>query len=236
MIQLFEFQKVEVRTELVNGDVWFSANDIFKVLNLTWKGTDSLKQRSIPNDWHIKKDSQTLGGVQEMTFVSEQALYMITFSAQKSEVSIKFAKWVAELLVKIRQSIDLGNSNELRRHLNVETQKGYSKQINAANFNKGGVEETIAYNVKSCQLHTNKRPSEIVAIGKGLGLKSKQCSSAKEVIRNIKPELACSMSFTDKLVSENGIDHETAAKTSKELAQPLFKRLMELGISRNELE
>ena len=238
MIQLFDFENSNVRIEDVNGNIWFSGNDIFKVLNLTWKGASGLKQRNIPKEWITQKVSQTLGGLQDMTFISEQALYMITFSAQKSEVSIKFAKWVSELLVKIRKGeIKLINEDsDLKKHLDVSVQKGYSKQINAKNFSSGGIEQTIDYNRKNCQLHTNKQPNEIIKIGKDLGLKSKQTTSAKEVIRNLKPELACSMSFTDKLVSENGVKHEVAAKTSLELAQPLFKRLMELGLTQKELE
>ena len=36
------------------------------------------------------------------------------------------------------------------------------------------------------------------------------------------------MSFTDKLVTENGVDHALAAKTSLNLALPLIKELMEI--------
>lgn len=233
MIQLFEFEKSNVRVEYVDGNVWFSGNDVFKAIGLTWKGSSGLSQRNIPKEWIMQKGSQTLGGLQEMTFISEQALYMISFSAQKTETTLKFAKWVANLLVKLRRGelTLIGEGNDLKKHLDVSVQKQYSKQINGINFAKGGVEETIEYNKKNCKLHTNKQPNEIIKIGKDLGLKSKQTTSAKEVIRNLKPELACSMSFTDRLVSEEGIEHELAAKTSLELAQPLFKGLMEIGVS-----
>jgi prophage antirepressor-like protein len=237
MIKLFEFQKNPVRTEEINGKLWFSGADVFSVLELTWKGASGLKQRNIPDEWIISKESQTLGGLQKMTFVSEQALYMITFSAQKSEVAIKFAKWIAELLVKLRTGELLIKQNfDFKSHLDVKIQKDNSKKINAINFNNGGVTKTIEYNIKNCQLHTNQKPNQIIQMGKDLGLKSKQTTSAKEVIRNLKPELACSMSFTDKLVSEDNINHEIAAKTSLDYAQILFKQLMEIGVSRERLE
>lgn len=236
MIKLFEFQKKEIRTAIIGSDVWFSGQDIYNVLGLTWKGEYELKKRKIPAKWRTKKGYATSGGLQEMTFINEQALYLLTFSTRKTEQSIKFSEWVADVLVRIRKAIEQGKSNELRKHLFTDIQKSHSKQINAKNFVEGGVTQTVDYNRKNCLLHTGKSTKQIKEIGKNLGLKSNQTNSAKEVIRYVKPEIACAMSFTDKLVSENGVNHEIAAKTSIELAQPLFKRLMELGIDRKELE
>lgn len=236
MIKLFEFQQKEIRTAIIGSDVWFSGQDVYGVLGLTWKGASELRKRKIPSKWVTKKGYATTGGLQEMTFISEQALYMITFSAQKNEISIRFSEWVADLLVRLRKAIERGKGDDMRRHLYEDVQKGYSKSVNSKNFQEGGQKQTIEYNQKNCKLHTGRMPHEVVQIGKDFGLKSAQTSSAKEVLRNMKPELACAMSFTDKLVTENGVAHELAANTSIELAQPLFKRLMELGISQKELE
>lgn len=244
MIQLFEFQENTVRTEVVDGQIWFNGKDVYDVLSMTWRGGTGLRtEKNIPEHWIVERGVVTSGGLQSSIFISEQALYKVVFNSKPKSAIISqrlnsFTEWVAELLVKIRKGeVKLINEySDLKKHLDVSIQKGYSKQINAKNFSSGGVEQTIDYNRKNCQLHTNKLPNEIVKIGKDLGLKSKQTTSAKEVIRNLKPELACSMSFTDKLVSENGIKHEEAAKTSMELAQPLFKRLMELGLTQKELE
>lgn len=238
MIKLFDFQEKEVRTVEIDGEIWFSGQDVFSVLDLTWKGKSDMVNKRQINEKHIlNKGYETFGGTQDMTFIDEKALYKLAFRAQKSEVADKFVDWVSELLVKLRKGeIKLvSEDSDLKKHLDVSVQKAYSKQVNAKNFSDGGIEQTIDYNRKNCQLHTNKQPNEIVKIGKDFGLKSKQTTSAKEVIRNLKPELACSMSFTDKLVSENGIEHTIAAKTSLELAQPLFKRLMELGLAQKQL-
>jgi prophage antirepressor-like protein len=235
MIKLFEFQEKEIRTAIEDTQVWFSGQDIYNALGLTWKGEAELKKRKIPAKWRCKKGYATSGGLQEMTFISEHALYLLAFSTRKTEHSIKFSEWVADLLVRLRTAIESGKADDVRKHLFTDIQKGYSKQINSKNFIEGGFEQTIEYNTKNCFLHTGKTPIQIKEIGKNFGLKSKDRSSAKEVIRNLKPELACSMSFTDKLVSENGVNHEEAAKTSIELAQPLFKKLMELGIDKKQL-
>lgn len=242
MIQLFEFQKKEIRTEIIGSDIWFSGQDIYSVLEMTWRGGNGLrKEKGIPESWITIRGVETSGGLQDMVFINEQAVYKIVFTSKPKTEHIrksveKFQIWIAETLVKLRQSVQNGNIEDFRKHLYVETQKDYSKKINSKNFNSGGVEKTIEYNRKNCKLHTGKLPNEIISLGKSIGLKSNQRTSAKEVIRNIKPELACSMSFTDKLVCENGINHEEACKTSIQLAQPLFKKLMELGISSKQLE
>lgn len=237
MIKLFEFQEKEIRTTLINGDLWFSGQDVFTILGLTWKGaSDLIKKRGVSTKRVVKKGYETFGGIQEMVFIDEIALYKISLRANKSEVADKFTDWVSELLVKIRKAVDSGNTYELKEHLNIKIQKEYSKQINALNFKNGGVEQTIDYNTKNCKLHTNLTPKEVIEIGKQQGLKSKDTTSAKQVLRTLKPELSASMSFTDKLVSENNIKHELAAQTSTELVQPLFKRLMELGISYEQLK
>jgi prophage antirepressor-like protein len=245
MIKLFEFQENAVRTEIVNSEVWFNGKDIYDVLSMTWRGGNGLRnEKKIPEKWIMERGVETSGGLQSSIFISEHALYKIAFGSKPKKIEVAnklelFTQWVAELLVKLRKGetmlVDAENE-DIKKHLDVSVQKGYSKKVNSLNFSNGGLTGTIDYNRKNCQLHTNKQPHEVVKIGKDFGLKSKQRTSAKEVIRNLKPELACSMSFTDKLVSENGIVHEVAAKTSLELAQPLFKKLMELGIKQKSLQ
>lgn len=236
MIKLFEFQKKGIRTQIIGSDIWFSGQDVFNVLDLTWKGSRDLKDRKIPQKWICKRGGESIGGVQDMVFISEHALYKIVFRANKSEIADKFTDWVAELLVNLRKAIDNGKKDDVRKHIYTDVQKSYSKAINAKNFTEGGITKTIEYNQSNCILYTGMKPSKVVEIGKKLGLKSTETTSAKQVLRNIKPETACSMSLTDKLVSENGISHEIAAETSKIFAEPLFKKLMEIGIDKTELE
>lgn len=241
MIQLFSYEEKEIRTALIANEIgeqetWFSAQDIFHALDLTWKGARDLKKRNIPEQWIEKRSGQTFGGLQILVFINEQAVYKLAFSSQKNEKTVAFSNWVAELLKRIRTSLQSGNQNDLKRFLNISVQKDYSKQINAKNFQEGGVTKTVGYNFKNCILHTGKTPAQMKKIGKERGLKSKQTTSAKEVIRNLKPAVACSMSFTDKLVSEEGIEHEIAAKTAKDYATPLFEQLMKIGLSYEDVK
>lgn len=171
----------------------------------------------------------------------EYPMFELTIS-QARRVLFRESKYVrravSEYLDKIEEflrSKDLVNP-ELHKFLDIKIQKGYSKQINAKNFQEGGITKTVGYNFKNCVLHTGKTPAQIKKIGKDRGLKSKQTVSAKEVIRNLKPAVACSMSFTDKLVSEEGIEHEIAAKTAKDYATPLFEQLMKIGLSYEDVK
>ena len=102
MIKLFEFQEKEIRTVQENGKTWFSGQDVFFVLGLTWRGSGGLKNRQLSENQMIAREYQTLGGKQSLIFITEQALYKIAFRTQSSEVADKFTDWVSELLVKLR--------------------------------------------------------------------------------------------------------------------------------------
>lgn len=233
-IQLFNYQDKEIRTVKQGRDVWFAAVDVFQALDLTWKGSGDLKKRQISAKWIMRKDSASIGGLQETIFINEQAVYKLAFRANKSEAADKFTNWVAELLVRIRRS-SIPNFAGVKPedHLQIGIQKTNSKAINAKMFMDGDVNAIKHHNTVNCEVHTGKKPAEIKQIGKGLGLKSKERSSAKEVIRHVRPELAASMSMTDRLTGENNIDSKVAAETCKQFAVPLFKKLIEIGATKN---
>ncbi len=175
-----------------------------------------------------------MGGQQSLIFITEQALYKIAFRAQSSELADRFTNWVTELLVNINSFVARKDFDGMKEHLKVAVQKDFSKQINSKNFSQGGVAQTVEYNTNNCIFHTNKTPSQIKEIGKNAGLKSIDTSSAKQVIRVLKPQTACSMSLTDSLVKD-GWNHEEAAKLCKEKAEDLFAALIKGGIAPNRL-
>jgi len=207
-IKLFEFQDKEIRTTAKGRDVWFSGQDVFKVLGLTWKGASGLSARNIPAEWIFSEDSQTLGGKQRMTFIAEQAVYMLAFSSQKTEQSLNFTKWVSGLLVDIR--------------------KGRAKLLTPKSILMAMFAAIKEHNTTNCKVHTGMTPQEVKEVGKKMGLKSVARTSAKEVIRNLKPEIAASMSMADRLAGEKGIESGKAAKICKEFALPLFTQLQNL--------
>lgn len=172
-----------------------------------------------------------------LTFITESGLYKLAL-ASNLEKAKPFRDWVAsEVLPSIRKkgyySI-ADNSLNIGLHTNVSIQKSNSKDMNSKNFIEQGIDAVIEYNRESCLLHTGKTPSQIKEIGKQSGLKSVQRNSAKEVLRNTKPELACAMSFTDSLVKQ-GYDLKTVSELSLKSAVPLFQGMIELGVKPSEL-
>lgn len=175
---------------------------------------------------------------QRIQLVTESGLYKLAL-ASNLERAKPFRDWVtSEVLPSIRKHgyYSIANQSEaILIHTNVAVQKSNSKDINTKNYIEKGLESVIEYNRTSCLLHTGKTTKEIKQIGKEKGLKSAERNSAKEVLRHIKPELACAMSFTDSLV-QKGFDLKTVSELSLKAAVPLFQGMIELGIKPKELE
>ena len=172
-----------------------------------------------------------------ITMLTESGMYKLALSSNLEKAK-PFRDWVAaEVLPSIRKNGYYSIANQTEKiliHTNVAIQKQNSKDINHKNYIENGIESVIAYNRKSCLLHTGKNPHDIKVIGRELGLKSIEMSSAKEVLRHIKPELACAMSFTDDLVNK-GFDLNTVSELSLKCAVPLFQGMIELGVKPKEL-
>lgn len=113
-------------------------------------------------------------------------------------------------------------------------QKQNSKDVNRYQVGLGGSEAAKEYNSASCKLHSGYYPHELKEHAKNLGLPSKLRTSGKEVLRNIQPETACAMSFTDDLC-KRGMPLEQAANVSTLHAKPLFQALLSVGVRPMEL-
>ncbi len=240
MIQLFEGNAIEVISDH-NGGTFVKARDVFKALNLTWKNTkSSILARGIeiseirrgPNLGPYKEGQK--GNIS--SYISEVAMYQLSFRSNKPEAQ-KFTRWVADVIKTIRSTgkYEISQSIDLEQHCDHKVQKQNSKDINAKKFSELGREGVIDYNRTNCKLHTGMTTKEVKEVGKKLGLKSKDRQSAKEVLRNVKPELAAGMSFTDRVVINNGADHKEAAQLSKKYAVPLFEEMIKLGVDKNQL-
>lgn len=126
------------------------------------------------------------------------------------------------------------NYKNISDHQKRNVQIQNSKDVNAFKYFNGGVEDLIEYNRNNCKKHTGKTPSEWKKIGKEKGLKSKECTSGKEVVRHLQPEAACGMSFVDNMVKQ-GYPMEKAIELSQKHAMPLFKGMIEMGMIPEEL-
>lgn len=241
MIQIYENKPIEVLCD-EKGDAFFKAQEIFKALGLTWRNTDtSLRSRGIDNQ-DIRRgttlmplDNQQVG-IHDAVYISEIAMYKLVFRSNKPEAN-KVTHWAASVIKQIREkgSYSIVSPIVMKKHNSTECQKENSKKINSKNYIQGGVEQTVEYNKKNMVLHTGKTPSEIKKIGIEKGLKKSECTSGKEVVRKLRPDITAGMSFTDSLVNEDGIQHEKAAQLSLEFGVPLFKALLDAGVKQERL-
>ena len=89
-----------IRMQMVNGEPWFAAKDLCELL-----GLDNSRQAvsRLDDDEKGVISSDTLGGKQELTFVSESGMYALIFQSRKPQARA-FRKWVTgEVLPSLRK-------------------------------------------------------------------------------------------------------------------------------------
>lgn len=100
-MQTFVYSGAEVRTVQKDGAPWFVLKDVCGVLGMS---NSRVVADRLDNDEKGVSQIYTLGGVQEMTCISESGLYNVILRSDKPEAK-PFRKWVtAEVLPAIRRS------------------------------------------------------------------------------------------------------------------------------------
>ncbi len=99
----FQFANLDVRTAVdEDGEVLFCAKDVCEVLEISWTGRGNTL-RSIPETWVGVSYHETPGGMQEMIFINEAAVFKLIFRSNKPKAE-EFANFVcAEVLPAIRK-------------------------------------------------------------------------------------------------------------------------------------
>lgn len=99
----FAFEDSLVRSRLdENGEPWFVAKDVCRVLGIEWKGSASMGP--LDDDEKGAVILHTSGGEQEALTISESGLYALVFRSRKPQARA-FSKWVrAEVLPALRKS------------------------------------------------------------------------------------------------------------------------------------
>lgn len=91
----------EIRTTIIDGEPWFVAADVCRVLEIA-NSRDATGRLS--EDEKGVAITDTLGGKQEMTIVSESGFYILAFGSRKLEAR-EFGRWVThEVLPTIRKT------------------------------------------------------------------------------------------------------------------------------------
>jgi prophage antirepressor-like protein len=235
-IKLFEYQHKQMRTVTIEGQVWVVAKDVCDILEIA-NSRDAVSSLSDKMRRTVAS-TDAIGRAREMTVINESGIYKLAFRSNKPEAE-RFTEWVAvEVIPQIRATGRYVPKHQgvlpLSAHTDTEVQKDMSKAVNAHNFQLGGEEATVYYNVQNCLAHTGKTPSQLKDEGRRAGLKSKDRNSGKAVARVLQPEAAPCMSLADNLV-EQGYEPEKVFNVTRK-AKPVFKGMLELGVTPAELE
>ena len=111
-LQVFNYKAQEVRTTIINDEVWFVAKDVCDVLEIS-KYRDAISR--LDKDERVSVKVDTLGGTQRMTAINESGLYTLIFRSNKPEAK-QFSRWVRhEVLPTIRKT----GSYSLRLNMNI---------------------------------------------------------------------------------------------------------------------
>lgn len=100
-VEVLDFEGLPVRVIVKDGDPWWVASDVCRVLAL--EHTARALARLDPDEKGVRT-AQTLGGAQQVSIVSESGLYNLIFASRKPEAR-RFRKWVtSEVLPAIRKT------------------------------------------------------------------------------------------------------------------------------------
>lgn len=115
----------EIRFVEKEGEWWAVAVDVAKALG--YKHTPHMVRNLDLKDKEVHK-VDTLGGVQELTVISEFGIYDATFSSHKKEAK-EFKRWVFSVIKQLRQATGL-EGFQVFRMLDKEHQKESMGRLN----------------------------------------------------------------------------------------------------------
>lgn len=101
-ISIFDFEAQQVRTVLIDNEIWFVASDVTRILGYQ-NGRDAINKHCL--EGVAKKYTLlTKGGHQELTIINESGIYQLIL-ASKMPKAYKFKEWVtSKVLPSIRKT------------------------------------------------------------------------------------------------------------------------------------
>lgn len=109
-LDVFQYAGQQVRTVLVDGEPWFVAADVCRILEHT---NPSMAVSSLDDDEKGLRNVDTLGGAQSLMAVNEPGLYSLILRSRKPEAK-KFKRWVThDVLPTIRKTGRYGSDVDM---------------------------------------------------------------------------------------------------------------------------
>lgn len=102
-ISIFNFENQNVRTVIIDNDIWFVASDVTKILGYQ-NGRDAISKHCLDGVAKKYTIKDVVNRIQEMTIINESGIYQLVM-ASKMPNAIKFKQWVTEkILPSIRKT------------------------------------------------------------------------------------------------------------------------------------
>lgn len=99
--EIFNFQRTPIRVVMQEGEPWWVANDVCRVLGIANPKTSLAL---LDEDEKGVHSMDSLGGIQRMTTISESGLYTLVLRSRKPEAKA-FKRWIThEVLPAIRKT------------------------------------------------------------------------------------------------------------------------------------
>lgn len=139
-LQVFNFNKNNIRTFFRNNEVWFCLKDVCEILDLSnnRKVIERLNQKGVTTS-----DTLTKGGMQKMNFINESNLYKVIFQSRKPQAE-KFTEFVTgEVLPTIRKTggYSLPQTPEEKIDLLLQASSNTNKRIETVEEKVASLEE-----------------------------------------------------------------------------------------------
>jgi prophage antirepressor-like protein len=108
------FEQSDIRVQVdEDARVWLCAADVFRALDIAWRGSKSLK--NYPEKWIRLRNLRSQNAEIDTFFISEPAVYRVILTSRKA-VAQRFAEWVFEdLLPSIRANGFYGQLDSIAR-------------------------------------------------------------------------------------------------------------------------
>ena len=130
-LQVFNFEKRDVRVVMKKGEPWWVAKDVCEVLEIQ-NARDTIAKVLDDDEKGVDK-IDTLGGLQEMNIITESGLYTLIMRSNKPEAK-RFRKWVtSEVLPTLRKtgSYSVKKDPDEERKLEIARQRIALQEKNA---------------------------------------------------------------------------------------------------------
>ena len=130
-LQVFNFEKRDVRVVMKGSEPWWVAKDVCEVLEIQ-NARDTIAKVLDDDEKGVDK-IDTLGGAQEMNIITESGLYTLIMRSNKPEAK-RFRKWVtSEVLPTLRKtgSYSVKKDPDEQRKLEIARQRIALQEKNA---------------------------------------------------------------------------------------------------------